>query len=405
MPSPLKPTQARKIPFPTVIAFTVVGIKNAIALVKEHDLPQVQFCSKTDKGFHLMAYQSGATFYANYSVPRRLGLHARHIGRVQVGVFGLHTISQAHAAYLDVRRKAYAGIDPKAVQAQDLTYGAFHVEHYRVQCVSSQKKTLKTDIQRFERWIAPAFANMPLSQMNATHANQLVIKMQEAGRAAATIRNVIGQLSSSLNLAVELGLLEKNLVKAVKLPKVYNQRTESMSLDQLSAFMRAAGARKETPASRLLMLLALTGARLGEATNARWEDIDLERGIWKLPTQKSGKPGVIYLSESAKSAIREVQPLKRNGYVFPGARDNERLSRPIRLFKRILKDAGILGQYRIHDLRHAWCSQLIEAGVPIEIVSHGARHSSPVVTRRYIHPQAGALTAANERLAELLAIA
>lgn len=403
MTPPSQPTQARKNPFVTVIDFTVANIKNAIALVKAHGLSQVQFCSKTDKGFHLMVYPSGATFYANFAMPRRLGFHARRTGRAQVGVYGLHTIAQAHAAYLDVRRKAYAGIDPNAMQAQDMTYGTFHVEHYRVQCVSSQKKTLKTDIQRFDRWIAPVFAHMPLGHMNVTHANKLVIQMQEAGRKPATIRNVVGQLSSSLNLAVELGLLEKNFVRAVKLPKVYNQQTSSMSLAQLSAFMRAAAARQETAASRLLMLLALTGARLGEATNAKWEDIDLERGIWKLPTQKSGKPGVIYLSEAAKSVIRDVQPLRRNAYVFPGVRDNERLSRPIRLFKRILKDADILGQHRIHGLRHAWCTQLIEAGVPIEIVSHGARHATSGVTRRYIHPQADALTAANERLAQLLA--
>ena len=224
------PFKARKIPFSTVIDFTVANIKNAMFLVREHGLSQVQFCSKADRGFHLMVYPNDATFYANFNLPRNLGLHARRTGRIQVGVFGLHTIAQAHAEYLDVRRMAYAGIDPKAKPPAALMYGEFHLDHYRTQCISSQKKSLKTDIQRYEKWLAPDFADVPLPKINATLVHKLIIKMQEAGLAPATIRNVIGLFSSSLNLAVELGLLDKNPIKAVKLPKVNNVQTRCHSL-------------------------------------------------------------------------------------------------------------------------------------------------------------------------------
>ncbi len=403
MTTQTRPTKARKVPFETVIDFTVANFKNAMLLVQSHGLNQVQFCSRTDKGFHAQVYPDKVTFYASYSLPRRLGLHARRPGKVQVGVLGLHTIAQAREKYLEVRRNAYAGIDPKAVNPRTMTYGQFHQEHYRVQCVSRGKKTLKTDLQRYESWIKPDFARLALPEITLTHANKLVVKMQEAGRAAATIRNVVGQLSSSLNLAVELGFLERNPLKSIRLPRVYNRKTTTLTLQEMSAFMAAAAKRPEVVASRLLMLLALTGARLGEATAAEWNDIDLEDGVWRLKTQKSGKPGVIYLSSAAKAVLREVQPHQRAGKVFPGCKGNITLSRPIRLLKRILLDAGITTHYRIHDLRHAWCTQLIEAGVPIEIVSQGARHATPSTTRIYIQPHAEALMAANEVLARLLA--
>ena len=396
------PSKIRKIPFATVIDFTNANLNEAIRLVQVHGLPQVQFCSKGDKGFHAFVYQSKLTFYASYSVPRRLGVQARRCGRIAVGVFGLHTIAQARAAFMEVRRKAFAGIDPKEVQASALSYAEFHVEHYRVQCISRQKKTLQTDLGRYGRWIEPELGRVLLPQINATGINKLVVKMQEAGLAAATIRNVVGQLSSSLNLAVELGFIDKNPAKYVKLPKVYNQRTQTFTVSEITAFVTVASRRKEIVASRLLMLLAFTGARLGEATNAKWQDIDLEKGLWRLPTQKSGRPGVIYLSEAAKTVIRDVLPFKRSEFVFPGNKGNDRLSRPIRLFRRILQDAQIATPYRIHCLRSAWCTTLIEAGVPIELVSQGARHSSPAVTRIYVQPHASALTAANERFAQLV---
>lgn len=396
------PSKTRKIPFATVIDFNNANLNEAIRLVQGHGLAQVQFCCKNDRGFHAMVYPTSATFYASYSMPRRLGVHARRCGRIAVGVFGLHTIAQSRAAYQDVRRKAFAGIDPKAIKARELTYAEFHVEHYRVQCISRQKKTLQTDLGRYGKWIEPELGRVLLPQINATGINKLMVKMQDAGLAAATIRNVIGQLSSSLNLAVELGFIEKNPAKYVKLPKVCNRRTQTFTVSELMALMTAASRRQETVASRLLMLLALTGARLGEATNAKWQDIDLVKGLWRLPTQKSGRPGVIYLSEAAKAVICEVLSFRRSDFVFPGNKGNDRLSRPIRLFKRILQDAQITGKYTIHDMRHAWCTTLIEAGVPIELVSQGARHSSPMVTRIYVQPHAAALTAANERFAQLV---
>jgi len=64
------------------------------------------------------------TFYANYSLPRRLGFHARRPGKIQVGILGMHTIAQAREKYLEVRRNAYAGIDPKAAKPQAMTYSA-----------------------------------------------------------------------------------------------------------------------------------------------------------------------------------------------------------------------------------------------------------------------------------------
>jgi integrase len=153
---------------------------------------------------------------------------------------------------------------------------------------------------------------------------------------------------------------------------VDNRRTEFLEVPQVAAFMAAAQASTQVVGSRMLMLMALTGARLGEARALQWCHLDLEAGTWFLPTQKSGRPGVIHLSEPAKAVIRELLPYRRNDYVFPGERDNDKLARPIRLFKKLCQQAGIPEGYRIHDLRHAWCSAGVYAGIPLEVISQGA---------------------------------
>ncbi len=131
-------SKARKVPFGTVIDFTVNNFKNAMLLMQSYGLDQVQFCSRTDRGFHAQVYADSVTFYTNYSLPRKLGSHACRTGKIQVGVLGWHTIAQAREKYLEVRRNAYAGIDPKATRSDVMTYSQFYHEHCLLQCVSLQ---------------------------------------------------------------------------------------------------------------------------------------------------------------------------------------------------------------------------------------------------------------------------
>jgi hypothetical protein len=46
---------------------------------------------------------------------------------------------------------------------------------------------------------------MPVAAITKTHVSRFVLKMQEAGLAPATIRTIIGQLKTTLDIAVELG--------------------------------------------------------------------------------------------------------------------------------------------------------------------------------------------------------
>ena len=50
-----------------------------------------------------------------------------------------------------------------------------------------------------------------------------------------------------------------------------------------------------TPVSRLFLLLALTGARLGEILNLKWEDCDLQRGRITIRAQKTGRIRIVPL--------------------------------------------------------------------------------------------------------------
>ena len=73
-------------------------------------------------------------------------------------------------------------------------------------------------------------------------------------------------------------------------------------------------------ATTALRLLILTGARLREILHAKWEQIDLERGLIYLPDSKTGRSR-LYLSAAAQGVLADVPRVEGNPYVIAGAKD------------------------------------------------------------------------------------
>lgn len=387
----------RKHPFPTHIPFTQTRLRTEAERIQLLGLSQVEYSCTNDRGMRAVIYASGRIdLYSRCS-------YCKRPIRLKLGELGLISLEQARQQHRAYRLLAAQGEDPRVPRLTTLLYRDLHEQHYIVQCRSRQKKSLHTDVSRYQNWLGPEFGGMPVSAITPTHINKFVLKMQAAGLAPATIKTTVGQLRTTLALAVELNIVPRNVAAGIRLPKVNNRRTEFLTIDQVKAFFDAARdcTGEEFVGSRLLMLLGLTGGRLREGSTAQWQHIDLASGIWHLPTQKSGSPGVIYLSEAAKTIFREMASRRRNEYVFPGLRGNPHLARPIRLFRRLCRKAAIPATFRIHDLRHAWCSAGVHAGIPLEVVSQGARHSSPVITRIYSHAHEDALRATQATIADL----
>jgi integrase len=109
-----------------------------------------------------------------------------------------------------------------------------------------------------------------------------------------------------------------------------------------------------------ITFLILTGARKSEATHARWENVNLETGVWTVPMSKSGKPRYMPLS---KAAIALLKNRRINGseYVFPSPSTGKPMIHTYPAWDKIRRQAGI-PDVRIHDLRHNFASLLVNNG-------------------------------------------
>jgi integrase len=65
--------------------------------------------------------------------------------------------------------------------------------------------------------------------------------------------------------------------------------------------------------------LILTGARLREILHAKWEQVDIERGLIFLADSKTGKKP-LYLSAAAQKALADLPRVGGDPHVIVGAK-------------------------------------------------------------------------------------
>jgi integrase len=154
-------------------------------------------------------------------------------------------------------------------------------------------------------------------------------------------------------------------------------------------------------AAAALRLLILTGARLREILNLRWEWVDLERGLLLLPDSKTGRKTIVLNAP----AMAVLAGLPRTGdYVIAGDNPEKPRADLNKPWRAIRKRAG-LTNVRIHDLRHTHASIGAGAGLGLPIIGKLLGHSQPSTTARYAHLDADPLRSASEVIAGRIAAA
>jgi len=141
-------------------------------------------------------------------------------------------------------------------------------------------------------------------------------------------------------------------------------------------------------AAAIIRMCMLTGARVGEVRQARFEQFNLDYAIWSKPasTTKQRKIHRVPISQDVVAIIRQRQLVvpKGNPWVFPG----DAIGKPVREVRRFwlkMQKEADLPDVRIHDLRHTFASLLVSGGASLEIIGRLLGHSQMQTTQRYAH--------------------
>ena len=151
----------------------------------------------------------------------------------------------------------------------------------------------------------------------------------------------------------------------------------------------------------LTLLVMNTGLRKSEALTLTWDNVKLEEQIPRLIVKaghaKSGTTRYVPLNSEAIAVLRKWKEQGR-GLVFPNPMTGERMGEIRKSWRNLMAKAKIT-DFRFHDLRHDFASQLAMKGVDLYRIKDLLGHGSIEMTERYSHLSDEALAEAVEVLA------
>lgn len=272
---------------------------------------------------------------------------------------------------------------------------------------------------------------MPVADVAHTHLEAVYQDMALKGLGPGSIGQMHAILSGALRLAQRAGIVGGNAARLAERPSKVARRQTPPELTQLLQLLAVARAHDNPLALVLTTLAAATGARRGELAALRWSDIDLDAGVLRIERairKVTGKPaekgptktrttremtidaGTVEVLRSHRSAQGTHGPwIAPTAFVLASS-DDVTCQHPMmpdsltRLWAEIRGQVPGAGEVRLHDLRHAHATLLLEEGLSIAAVAERLGHSSPLVTSSiYAHGTRVADRRAADTMGRLLA--
>lgn len=359
---------------------------------------KVEYCDTQFPGFLMELRATNphvGTLYLRYKNER---------GKTQyekLGTTAELTIPQGRKKAKQVKARVMLGADPSAEKRKRRhipLFKAFADERY-MPYVKVRKRSWSTDDSLLRNYLLPVFGDQPLDRITRQQVTTFHQALREKGLAPASCDRQLMLLSYMFNLAIQWEIIEKNPVKGVAYFNADNKKERYLKPEELDRLLQVLKTDKNRHVCLVILLLLSTGARRNEALTARWEDVDLVDGQWRIPAaiSKSKKARLIPLNASAIDIFREAKRHCQDPtLVFANPATGKPLRNITTVWYRLRKIAG-LPTFRLHDCRHQYASMLINSGRTLYEVQTILGHSSPNVTLRYAHLSQDTLKqAANE---------
>lgn len=347
-------------------------------------------------GFGVTVFPTGRkTFFAEYGA--RDGRR-----RMALGAFGVLTVEQARELARAKLAEVVMGGDPlreRRALAAVPTFGAW-AESY-LEGVRLRKKQPRHD-ERYLRLAAGRWGTRRLGELGRADVEAAVRK--EAERGATSANRFLASVRACLAAAVRDGHIPANPTAGIRPFRENPPRDRVLSDDELG---RVVAALDTLPAAARLALSLLleTGARKSEVLRARWADLDLDGGTWRIPSPKAGRPQVVPL---APGTVARLRLAPRDGAFVVAGADPSRPRADLRRAWDTVRAAAALDGVTVHDLRRTF-GLAAAREVNIWYASKLLRHSDVRVTERVYAPlglddlRAATATVERDREARVLA--
>ncbi|GIV45692.1 MAG: tyrosine recombinase XerD [Ignavibacterium sp.] len=252
-----------------------------------------------------------------------------------------------------------------------------------------------------ENFIKP---NCYLSEISTIHAKKLFSLKQKY---AYSHNSMLRTLKSIFNYARREKHIRINPFLGIK--KIPTPKNNPIYINK-DDFVKIIGEVKYRIYKAFFIILYYTGMRVSELIHLRWVDIDLNKKEIYVRNHdsfrtKSHRERTIPMNNRVYLVFRYMRKFKdpKINYIFyePEGRENFKLfdRRKIsKLFKHIVRQLGLNPDYKLHGLRHTFCTNLARQKVSIHVIKKLAGHSDIKTTEVYLYASDDQLVEAIRKL-------
>lgn len=275
------------------------------------------------------------------------------------------------------------GVDVAAVKKQARLADSFDdlAHRYLENHAKKLKRTWEEDERVINRDLLPAWRNRKAGDITRRDVKALIQGIADRG-AGVMANRTLALISKIFNFAVEEEVVSVN--PAYRVPKAIKEQSRSrvLSEDEIKAVWLALDGQRQRVAA-IFRLLLLTGQRKSEVTGMRWQELDLERGWWTIPEERS-KNGLAHrvpLAPQALAILRSLGEAHDPIFVFRGGRVGQPIANLQKVTKKIKEASNV--DFRVHDCRRTAASLMTGLGVQRLVVSKILNHVDGETTGIY----------------------
>lgn len=204
-----------------------------------------------------------------------------------------------------------------------------------------------------------------------------------AGLSPAARNRKAACLKSFLNWLFAKELISRDLALQIHMPKVPHRLPHHISVDEVTALLRALAEGSGVEArydEALVLLLYGGGLRVSEACNLRWSAVDFSARVLRV-LGKGSKERLVALPDRVLACLRE---LPRTGDFVFGVSALSTRSAYARV-RAAGARAALLQPLHPHALRHSFATHLLTSGANLRTLQELLGHRTLQATQRYTH--------------------
>lgn len=304
---------------------------------------------------------------------------------ISLGKYPLMSLKQAREKAFELQQRLQAGEDPrqKPEPVDVPTFGEVAAEWFAGMKTKWKPSYIDTVECRLRFNILPVLGKRKISDITGPEIMRMLKKIEARG-AVETARRCLAMLGQIFKYAKPHGYIRslptEGLADGLQPRQEVKHFAAATTRKDAAFIVKAVRNYQGAPVVRLaLEFLMLTFVRPGNVRRARWDHMDLEAKVWRIPGEdmKMGLPHDVPLSRQAMMVLESAKHLATgDGLVFPPVRKRQHATLSEAVFITALRTAGVPADKMTgHGFRAMASSLLNEAGEFPDVIEKQLAHS------------------------------